>query len=93
MNRSLFNLRKLKNLKNGLSMNKVILFSLIVFIGFSSTSPKTRIILAESLESTAYFLYETVDINNSDKWYVENRYISFIRTKFSNLTKGYTPSY
>ena len=74
-------------------MNKVFLILTIVFIGFSSTSPKTRIIVAESLESTAYFLYETVDINNSDKWYVENRYISFIRTKFSNLTKGYTPSY
>ncbi len=74
-------------------MNKLILFLLIVFIGFSSTSPKTRMILAESLESTAYFLYETVDANNSHKWYVENRYISFIRTKFSNLIKGYTPSY
>ena len=74
-------------------MNKAILFLLIVFISFSSTSPKTRIILAESLESTAYFLYETVDTNNSDKWYVENKYIFFIRTKFSNLTKGYRPSY
>lgn len=74
-------------------MNKAILFTLIVFIGFSSTSPKTRFILAESLESTAYFLYETVDTNNSEKWYVENRYISFIRTKFRDLTKGYRPSY
>ena len=74
-------------------MNKAILFSLIVFIGFSSTSPKTRIILAESLESTAYFLYETVDAYNSDKWYVENNYIFFIRTKFSDLIKRYRPSY
>ena len=93
INRYLFDLRKLKKLKIGLSMNKAILFTLIVFIGFSSTSPKTRFILAESLESTAYFLYETVDTNNSDKWYVENRYISFIRTKFRDLTKGYRPSY
>ena len=74
-------------------MNKAILFSLIVFIGFSTTSPKTRMILAESLESTAYFLYETVDTKNSNKWYVENRYITFIRSKFINLTKGYSPSY
>ena len=74
-------------------MNKAILFLLVVFIGFSSTSPKTRIILAESLESTAYFLYETVDTKNSDKWYVENRYVSFIKTKFSVLKKGYRPSY
>ena len=74
-------------------MNKAILFALIVFLGFSSTSPKTRFILAESLESTAYFLYQTVDTNNSHKWYVENRYIFFLRTKFSNLTKGYDPSY
>ncbi len=86
-------MRKLKKLKIGLSMNKLILFSLIVLIGFSFTSPKTRIILAESLESTAYFLYETVDSNNSDKWYVENKYIFFIRTKFIDLTKGYRPSY
>ena len=77
----------------GFLSNKATLFLLIVLIGFSSVSPKTRMILAESLESTAYFLYETVDTNNSDKWYVENRYISFIRTKFSNLTKGYAPSY
>ena len=76
-----------------LSINKVILFLLIVFIGFSSTSPKTRMLLAESLESTAYFLYETVDTNNKDKWYVENRFISFLRTKYRNLTKGYSPSY
>jgi len=86
-------LHKLKNFKNGLPMNKAILFLLIVFIGFFSTSPKTRIILAESLESTAYFLYETVDTNNLDKWYVENRYLTFIRTKFSDLTKRYRPSY
>ena len=72
---------------------KLLLFFLILTMGFSSTSPKTRIILAESLESTAYFLYETVDTNNSDKWYVENRYVSFIRRKFSVLTKGYRPSY
>ena len=68
-------------------MNKAILFLLVVFIGFSSTSPKTRFIIAESLESTAYFLYETVDTNNADKWYVENKFVSFIRTKFSDLTK------
>ena len=80
-------------MKIGLSMNKAILFLLIVFITFSSTSPKTRIILAESFESTAYLLYETVDSNNKDKWYVENRFISFLRTKYRNLTKGYSPSY
>ncbi len=50
-------------------------------------------ILAESLESTAYFLYETVDMSNSDKWYVENRFISFLRTKYTILTKGYSPTY
>ena len=86
-------MRKLKKLKIGLSINKAILFLFIVFIGFSSTSPKTRMILAETLESTAYFLFETVDTKNSDKWYVENKYVSFIRTKFSDLAKGYRPSY
>ena len=75
------------------SLLQIILFLLIIFIGFSSTSPKTRMLLAESLESTAYFLYETVDTNNKDKWYVENRFLSFLRTKYTNLTKGYSPSY
>ena len=60
-------------------MNKLILFLLVVLIGFFSTSPKTRMILAESLESTAYFLYETVDTNNSNKWYVENKFRSYKR--------------
>ena len=84
---------KLKKLKTGLSINKAILFLLVAFIGFSFTSPKTRFILAEALESTAYFLHKTVDNSNSDKWYVENKYVSLIRTKFSALTKGYRPSY
>ena len=74
-------------------MNKATLFLLIVLIGFSSVSPKTRMILAESLESTAYFLYETVDTNNKDKWYKENKLISFLKTKVRNLTRGYSPSY
>ena len=75
-------------MKTGLSINKVILFLLIIFIGFSSTSPKTRMLLAESLESTAYFLYETVDTKNKDKWYVENKFISFTKIKFNKLFKG-----
>ena len=50
-------------------------------------------ILANSLESSAWFLYETVDSKNKDKWYVENRFISFIKIKFNKLSKGYNPSY
>jgi len=50
-------------------------------------------ILANSLESSAWFLYETVDSKNKDKWYVENEFISFIKIKFNKLTKGYNPSY
>ena len=74
-------------------MNKAILVLLIVFIGFLSSSPKTRMILAESLESTAYFLYETLDTNNKDKWYEENKFIFFLRNKYSNFTKGNSPNY
>ena len=74
-------------------MNKFTLFLLIVFIGFSSTSPKTRILLANSLESSAWFLYETVDPQNKDKWYFEHRFISFLKIKFNKYTKGYSPSY
>ena len=84
---------KSKNLKIGFLQSKALLFLLIFFIGFSSTSPKTRIILANSLESSAWFLYETVDYKNKDKWYVENRFISFIRIEFNKLSKGYSPSY
>ena len=84
---------KLKKFKISLSKTKVLLFVLILFIVFSSTSPKTRIILANSLESSAWFLYETVDSKNKDKWYVENKFISFIKIKFNKLSKGYNPSY
>ena len=86
-------LPKFKKFKIGLTKTKALLFILILFIGFSSTSPKTRIILANSLESSAWFLYETVDKKNKDKWYVENRFISFIKIKFNKLFKGYHQSY
>jgi len=86
-------LKKFKKLKIGLTKSKAFLFLLIVFIGFTSTSPKTRIILANSLESSAWFLYETVDSKNKDKWYVENRFISFIKIKLNKLSKGYSSSY
>ena len=49
-------------------MNKAILFLLIVFISIFNISPKIRMILEESLESTTYLLYETVDTNNQDNW-------------------------
>jgi len=86
-------LPKVKKFKIGMAKSKVLLFLLMLFIGFTFTSPKTRMILANSLESSAWFLYETVDSKNKDKWYVENRFISFIKIKFSKLSKGYNPSY
>ena len=63
-----------------------ILFLLIVFTGIS-TSPKTRFVLAKSIESTANLLYKTVDKGDQDKWYVEHKLISFLKTKYINLTK------
>ena len=63
-----------------------ILFLLIAFAGIS-TSPKTRFILAKSIESTANLLYKTVDKGDQDKWYEEHKLISFLRTKYINLTK------
>ena len=84
---------KLKKFKISLSKTKLLLIVLILFTVFSSTSPKTRMILANSLETSAWFLYETVDSKNKDKWYVENKLISFIKIKFNKLSKGYNPSY
>ncbi len=84
---------KSKKLKKFFPKKKALLFLLIFFIGFSSTSPRTRILLANSLETSAWFLYETVDSKNKDKWYVENRFITFIRIEFNKLSKGYSPSY
>ena len=85
---------KFKKLRISLFKNKAHLILLIVFIGFSTTSPKTRIILANSLESSAWFLYGTVDTKNKDKWYVESSFISFIRIKFNQFSKVYSrPSY
>ena len=86
-------MQKLKKFKISLSKSKALLFLLILFTAFCSTSPKTRMILANSLESSAWFLYETVDSKNKDKWYVENKFISFIKIKFNKLSKGYNPSY
>ena len=59
---------KLKRLEIKFSLNKAILFLLIVFIAIFTISPKIRMILEESLESTTYLLYETVDTNNQDNW-------------------------
>ena len=84
---------KLKKLKFNFPKSKALLILLIIFIGFSITSPKTRMLLANSLESSAWFLYETVDSKNKDKWYVENKFISFIRIEFNKLFKGFSPSY
>ena len=84
---------KIKKSKISFSKTKALLILLILLTGFSSTSPKTRMILANSLESSAWFLYETVDSKNKDKWYVESRFISFIKIKFNKLSKGYNPSY
>ena len=84
---------KFKKFKISLSNPKALLLLLLIFTGFTSTSPKTRMILANSLESSAWFLYETVDSKNKDKWYVENKFISFIKIKFNKLSKGYNPSY
>ena len=84
---------KIKKFKFSFSKTKALLTLLILFTGFSSISPKTRMILANSLESSAWFLYETVDSKNKDKWYVENKFISFIKIKFNKLSKGYNPSY
>ena len=84
---------KIKKFKISFSKTKALLTLLILFTGFSSISPKTRMILANSLESSAWFLYETIDSKNKDKWYVENRFISFIKIKFNKLSKGYNPSY
>ena len=63
-----------------------ILFLSIFFIGIS-TSPKARFALARSIESTANFLYKTVDKGDQDKWYKEHKFISFLRSKYINLTK------
>ena len=64
----------------------VILFLLIVFTGIS-TSPKTRFVLAKSIESTANLLYKTVDNGDQDKWYEEHKLVSFFKNKYINLTK------
>ena len=66
-----------------------ILFLLIVFTGIS-TSPKTRFVLAKSIESTANLLYKTVDNGDQDKWYEEHKLVSFFKNKYINLTKWYS---
>tara|TARA_Y100000589_G_scaffold331749_1_gene386810 strand:- start:2088 stop:2348 length:261 start_codon:yes stop_codon:yes gene_type:complete len=86
-------LPKFKKLKIKLSKRKTLLYLLILFVGFSSISPKTRILIANSLESSAWFIYGTVDIENKDRWYVENRFISFLRIKFNKFSKRHSQNY
>ena len=84
---------KIKKIKIRFSKIKTLLLLLILFIGFSTTSPKTRMLLANHLEASAWLLYETIDHNNKNKWYVENRFISFIRIKLKELSKKSSTTY
>ena len=47
---------------------KLLILALVCFIFFS---PKTRIKLAETLESLSFFFYSTVREGDSNKWFIK----------------------
>mgnify|MGYP000647061210 CR=1 FL=1 len=64
------------------------IFLIMVIIGFIYSSPKSRIIIANSLTSSAKFLNETVEPTNKDSWFFEPDFIFSVRLKLRELLRG-----
>ena len=67
------------------------LFLFIVFIGFFYSSPKLRMLIADSFSSSAEYLYGTVETKNKDKFYSEPAFISTLRNRLTELFRGNAP--
>ena len=64
------------------------IFLIVVIIGFIYSSPKSRVIIANSLTSSAKFLNETVETTNKDIWFSQPDFIFSIRLKLRELLRG-----
>ena len=64
------------------------IFLIIVIIGFIYSSPKSRVIIANSFTSSAKFLNGTVETNNKNIWFIEPDFIFSVRLKLRELLRG-----
>ena len=60
----------------------------MVILGFIYSSPKSRVIIANSFTSSAKFLNGTVETKNKDSWFSEPDFIFSIRFKLRELLRG-----
>ena len=60
----------------------------MVIIGFIYSSPKSRVIIANSFTSSAEFLNETVETKNKDSWFFEPDFVLSIRLRLREFLRG-----
>ena len=60
----------------------------MIIIGFIYSSPKSRVIIANSFTSSAKFLNETVETKNKDSWFSEPDFVFSIRLKLREFLRG-----
>ncbi len=64
------------------------IFLIVLIIGFIYSSPKSKVIIANALTSSAKFLNETVEITDKDSWFSETDFIFSLRLKLRELLRG-----
>ncbi len=64
------------------------IFLIVLIIGFIYSSPKSKVIIANYLTSSAKFLNETVEITDKDSWFSETDFIFSLRLKLRELLRG-----
>ena len=64
------------------------IFLMMVIIGFIYSSPKSRVIIANSFTSSAKFLNGTVETKNKNSWFIEPDFILSVRLKLRELFRG-----
>ena len=61
---------------------------IVIIIGFIYSSPKSRVIIANSFTSSAKFLNETVETKNKDSWFSEPDFVFSIRLRLREFLRG-----
>jgi len=64
------------------------IFLVVVVIGFIYSSPKSRVIIANSFTSSAKFLNGTVETKNKDSWFSEPDFVLSIRLRLREFLRG-----
>ena len=64
------------------------IFLVVVVIGFIYSSPKSRVIIANSFTSSAKFLNGTVETKNKDSWFSEPDFFFSFRLGLREFFRG-----